>query len=189
MHKAQRPTSGVAKHFKSHQIPHHAMCDLVVLNMWSDVRCGMVCCAGNVVRCEILLSGSRWDVECITHCHCISHLIASHYGHHILYCIISHQTPSLALFQTTPHSTSHHHSSPSHTFHIAPAPLAEHYSTLQYHISNHTISATLCITPLASRIAPHYTLQTYHIRLHATSVSDHTIYWAPVEPASRAGGV
>ena len=112
-------------------------------------------------------------------CHCISHLITSHYGHHILYCIIPHQTPSLALFQTTPHSTSHHHSSPSHTFHIAPAPLAEHYSTLQYHISNHTISATLCITPLASRTEPHYMLQTYHIRPHSMYSTPHQFQITP----------
>ena len=52
------------------------------------------------------------DVECI-------HLVASrtslHHYHHILHCIIPHQTPSLTLFQTTPHSTSDHFS----TFHIA----------------------------------------------------------------------
>ena len=100
-------------------------------------------------------------------------IASPHYGHHILHCIISHQTPSLALFQT-PHSTSHHFL-PYHALNIAPAPLAAHYSTLQYHISNRTMSATLCITPLTSRIAPHYTLLTCHIMghimHHATDIS------------------
>ena len=135
------------------------MCDLVVLNMWNDVRCGMVCCAG----CGIL-SCSLWDVECIMHCHCISHHITLRPPHFTLH----HSTSSqLALFQTTPHSTSHH-SSPPRTFHITPAPLvAAHYSTLQYHISNRTTSATLWITPLTSRIGPHFTLLTYHITPHS----------------------
>ena len=122
-------------------------------------------------------------MECITHCHCISHLITSHYGHHILHCIIPHRVKRHLWHYSKPHHIPRHIiPQSSHTFHIAPAPLAAHYSTLQYHISNRTISATLCITPLTSRIAPHFTLQTYHNAtvhvLHATSVSDHTIYWA-----------
>ena len=88
-----------------------------------------------------------------------SHLITSF---HVLHCIIPHQTPSLTLFQTTPqfHITlsfitiSHQHLS-----------LAAHYSTLQYHVSNRTISATLCITPHLA-LHPIFTLLTYHITPH-----------------------
>ena len=74
MNKAQHPTSGIAKRCTSHQIPHTTLfhitpCDLVVLKyvkcgvIWNDVRCKM-CCVGNVVWCEILLScGSEmWNV-------------------------------------------------------------------------------------------------------------------------------
>ena len=127
--------------------------------MWDVVWCAVP----DVVRCEILSCG-LWDVECIMHCHCISHHITLRPPHFTLH----HSTSSqLALFQTTPHSTSHH-SSPPRTFHITPAPLvAAHYSTLQYHISNRTTSATLCITPLTSRIGPHFTLLTYHITPHS----------------------
>ena len=34
-------------HITSYSTPHP---DVVVLNMWNDIRCGMVCCAGNVVH-------------------------------------------------------------------------------------------------------------------------------------------
>ena len=53
MNKAQHPSSGIAKHSTSHQISHHTiphrttvMCALMVLKY---VKCGMVCCAGNMV--------------------------------------------------------------------------------------------------------------------------------------------
>ena len=95
-------------------------------------------------------------MECITHCHCISHLITS---------LPPHQTP---LFQTT-YSTSHHHSS---FYHSAPRSTL----TLQYRISNRTVSATLCITPLTFHITDVPRNATFHV-LHAASVSDHTIYW------------
>ena len=110
-------------------------------------------------------------MECITHCHCIAHLVISF--HHILHCIIPHQTPSLTLIPNYA------------TFHVTPALLAiSHilyytstsrstpYSPLQYHISDRTISATLCITPLTSRISctPHSMYSTPH-------VSDDAIYW------------
>ena len=69
MNKAQHPTSGIAKQIG----PHHTMAttvamwcvtDLVVLNVWNDVRC-MVYYAGNVtVGCEILsiCGGEMWNV-------------------------------------------------------------------------------------------------------------------------------
>jgi len=99
-------------------------------------------------------------VECITHCHCISHLTTSLPPHFIS----RHSTsnPISDIFQTTPHSMSHHHSSPYHTFRIT-APLAAHYSTLQYHISkSHHIALhpTFHITDV-----PHNA--TFHV-LHAT---------------------
>ena len=87
----------------------------------------------DVTYCEVC--GEMWNV---THCHCI----------------IPHQRPFLT-FQTAPHSTSHHHSSPYHTS------IAAHYSTLQYHISNRTISASLCI----SRCTPFQI--TFHITPHS----------------------
>ena len=70
------------------------------------------------------------------------------------------------IFQA-PHSTSHHHQfSPYCTFHITSAPVAAHYSTLQYHISNRTISATLCITLISHRYIPHSMYSTPHFRPH-----------------------
>ena len=119
-------------------------------------------------------------MECITHCHCISHLITSHYGHHILHCIIPHRVKRHLWHYSKPHHIPRHIiPQSSHTFHIAPAPLAAHYSTLQYHSSNRTISATLCITPLTSRIAPHYTLQTYHITPHSMYSTTHQFQITP----------
>ena len=145
----------------------HVMCDQVELKcgvMWNYV----VWCAVPEMWFDVKYC---WDVEYITHCHCISHIIPPS-----LHCIIPHQTPSLTLFQTTPHSMSHHHSSSYHTFRITPAPLAAHYSTLHYHISNRTVSATLCITPhlalhpishqVAFHITPHYMYFTPHFISH-----------------------
>ena len=92
-----------------------------------------------------------------------SHLITSF---HILHCIIPHQTPSLTLFQTTPHSTSDHHSSP-------------------YHISYHTnTSIPFCNTIFQIALyRPHYAAHhmshctpfhiTYHIRPHAMHSTAH----------------
>ena len=58
--------------------------------------------------------------------------------------------------------------------HITPALLAAHYSTLQYHISNRTISATLCVT---SCVAPHFTFYVPHVPCTPRHISDYTIYW------------
>ena len=99
-------------------------------------------------------------MECITHCHCISHLITSF--HHILHCIIPHQRPFLT-FQTAPHP----HSSPYHTstsrstlFHFALPYFKSHRIG---HIMHHTTSR---IAPyFTSSCVPHNT--TLHV-LHAT---------------------
>ena len=103
----------------------------------------------------------------ITHCHCISHLIAS--LRHILHCIIPHQTQSLALFQTTPQSTSHHRSSTCRTFHnTSPRSTLFHFA-IPYFKSPH-VSATLCISPhLALHPISQYVPNnaTFHV-LHAT---------------------
>ena len=165
MNKAQHPTSGIAKRCTSHQIPHHAVWfgGIEIREKWCDVRCGMVCGAENVVWCEICW----WRVVCIT-LHCPLYP-APHYIR-----VPPHSTSNTDhlshLFQTTPHSTPHHHSSPYRTFHITPAPLATLYSTLQYHkiISNRSATDICHMHRATSRIASHFTLR---------SISDHTIYW------------
>ena len=92
MNKAQHPTSGIAKHSTSHQIPHHTISTSRCVIWWylteNVVWCGMVCCAGNVVWCQ-----NCWAVVVRCGMYITSHLIASF--HHILHCIIPHQTPSL----------------------------------------------------------------------------------------------
>ena len=85
--------------------------------------------------------------------HLAPHHITLRPPHFTLHHSISGIIPNHTTFHVTTFLTI------SHQFHIAPA----HYSTLQYHISNRTISATLCTTPLTSRIAPHFTLQTCRI--------------------------
>ena len=108
--------------------------------------CGMM---WDVVWCG---NADRWDVQCITHC------------------IIPHQTPS----DIPNHITFPRHTITPHP--IAPTPLAAHYFTLQYNISNRTVSATLCITP---HLAPHFVITfraTFHIH-HATFQITPYNYW------------
>ena len=155
MNKAQHPTSGIAKHSTSHQIPHHTISTSCCVIWWylteNVVRCGMVCCAGNVIWCE------NWAVVVRCGMYITSHLIASF--HHILHCINPHQTSSLTLFQTTPHSTSDH-SSPYHTFHITPTPLF-HFAILYFklHCISHIVQHT------TSHCTPFHV--TYHKRPHS----------------------
>ena len=59
------PLQNIPHHTKFHTIlatTRYVMSDLVVLNMWCGMMWDMVCCAGNVGRCEILLScgGEMW---------------------------------------------------------------------------------------------------------------------------------
>ena len=129
-----------------------------------------------------------WYVECITHCHCISHLITS---------LPPHQTP---LFQTT-YSTSHHHSSFYHSaplaahwlcntvFQIAPylphyASHHWHFTLLTYHVTPHSMYSTqhqFQITPFighiiyASHHKPHYT--TLHHIPHAPHLASFHHSW------------
>ena len=94
-------------------------------------------------------------------------------SHHII------ATTSLALFQTTPHSTSHHL-----THFISHQHISRHtiplYNTIfekSHHIGHimhrRTTDGSHC-TPVHIADVPHNA--TVHV-LHATSVSDHTIYW------------
>ena len=144
MNKAQYPTSGAAKHshITPNSTPHystsrHVMCDLVVLKWWN-----VVCCA---VREMWSVAVEMWNVQRIAS-RISSPVIPPPFTLHESFYIKNR----LTLFQTTPHSTSRHHSSPYHI------PL--------YHdlISNRT----------TSRIAPHFTLRsahnaTFHV-FHAT---------------------
>ena len=130
----------------------------------------MVWCAVlklNVVRCEILLSYSGRDVECITHC--ISHLVTSRPPHFTLH----YSTSNAAISGIIPNHT---------TFHVTPFLTISHISyrtstssplCIPY-LKSH-ILATLCITSLTSRTAPHFHIT--DVPHNATSVSDHTIYW------------
>ena len=86
MNKTQHPTSGIAKHSTAHQIPrhiilHHAMWCVIwwYWNVWNDEMWYCVLCR----KCFMwnIVDLWWWYVECITHCHCISHLITSF--HHI----------------------------------------------------------------------------------------------------------
>ena len=81
--------------------------------------------------------------------------------------------PNHTTFHVTPFVTTSHIS-----YHTAPLVAAHHY-TLQYHISNRTTSATLCITPLTSRIGPHFILLTYHITPHSMYSTPHQF---PITP-------
>ena len=105
-------------------------------------------------------------MECMTHCHCISDLITSF--HHILHCIIPHQTPSLT------YSIPHH--VPWHTIilhHITPFVSHQHLSQHVMPLCNtiFQIAATYASRHISHPI-PHNT--TFHV-LHATFGV--TIYW------------
>ena len=160
-------------HLALQNVPYHTSCDVWsqwwywICEMWWD----MVCCARNVVWCEVLLScsGEMWN-WCITHCHCISRLVTSLRPPHFT---LHHSTSNaiVALFQTT-------------AFHVTPfltiSYLSYRTSTSRsalvhfaLPISNRTMSATLCITPLTSRIAPHFTLLTCHIMGHILCTPRH----------------
>ena len=113
-------------------------------------------------------------MECITHCHCISHLITSF--HHILHCIIPHQTPSLT------YSKPHH--IPCHTIilhHITPCVSHQHISQHIMPLCNtiFQIAATYAsrhISHPISHYIPHNT--TFHV-LHATfRVTTHWPHYA-----------
>ena len=135
--------------------------------MWFDVKY----CSAVVVRC-----GS------ITNCHCISHIIITTTFY------IAHQTPSLTLFQTTPHSTSRHHSSPYRTT-SATLHSISHY--VPHNATFHALHATFRITsyighimhrPTTSHITPHFTqhctafhmLHILHNCMSTTSDRDYT---------------
>ena len=97
-----------------------------------------------------------WYGECITHCHCISHLVTS---------LPPHQTPSLT-FQTI-------------SRHTIISPYITRFISHQ-HLSQYTIPLCNTIFQIATTSAtfhmtdvPHNA--TFHV-LHAASVSDH-IYW------------
>ena len=102
--------------------PHHTMATTWLCDVWSGgIKCvecqmyGVLCrkCHGWMWN---IFSLWWWDMECID-------MWPLHHYHHILHCIFPHQTPSLTLFQATPHSTSHHHRfSPYRTFHIDTVP-------------------------------------------------------------------
>ena len=124
-------------------------------------------CQSVVVRCGMYRSVA------------IASRTSSHHYHYILHCIFPHQTPSLTLFQAT------HTIIGSHRIaHFISAPLAAHYSTLQYHIGlkSHPIGHIMHHTT-SSGTAPHHS---FHIPVphNATfrpctlrHISDHAIYW------------
>ena len=139
------------------------MCELVAswnyMWKWCDVV-WYVCCAGIVLLWNIVELW-WWDVECITHCHCISHLITTtfyiasfHIKHHLWHYSKPHPIPRHTII---PH-------------HIA------HFISHQ-HLSQHTSNSI-------SRIAPHFSHSMCHITprfmysrdtMHrTTTVSHHT---------------
>ena len=142
--------------------------------MWNDVRCGMVCCARNVVRCEILLSCGMYNTLPL-HLAPITTLPPHFALHHS-----TSNTVTISGIQVTPHwfhitssvltitHISYHSTSCSTLFHFAIPYFKSHHIG---HIMHHT----------ASRIAPgHFTLLTYHIAPHSMYSmphSDNAIYW------------
>ena len=126
--------------------------------MWNDVLCRK---CGSMWNIELWW----WDVEC--QCNTLSlhlalrHIIPPHFTLHHLTISTSHGH--------IPHSTSQHHSSPYRPFHIAPAPLAAHYST----------NTIFKIAPL---ISPHYASRhishciPFYITFHITP---HSMYSTP----------
>ena len=109
MNKVQHPASGIAKHSTSHQIyttlstSRHVWSGGIKYVEWCEVWYGVLC-----RKC-----GSMWNIELWWWLRCgmyntdiaIASCTSLHHYHHILHCIIPHQTPSLTLFQTTPHHT------------------------------------------------------------------------------------
>ena len=139
--KAQHPTSGIANRCTSRGV------------IWWCEMCG--------VRCGLMWNSGElrwWDVECITHCHCISH-------------IIPHQT--LTVSDSKPHHIPRHTIIPHHiTDFITHQHLSQHtgYSTIPYFKAHHWYRPQLCTTPhLALHPISHYVLHnaTLHV-LHAT---------------------
>ena len=105
----------------------------------------MVCCAGNVVWCEMTVE-LRWCLRCgmYTHCHC--HLAPHHLITTTFFIASFHAKHHL--WHSTPHPTSLHHFSPYHT---------NTYSLCNTIFLNRTLSATLCITRrLALHPISHY---------------------------------
>ena len=144
-------------HLALQNIPHHTkfhttLFHITPCDVWSGgiEICGMMwdvvwCAVPEMCRFDVKCC---WDVEYITHCHCIWHIIPPS-----LHCIIPHQTPSLTLFQTihvTPsfltvsHISYHTSTSRSTLFHFAIPYFKSHRIG---HIMHHT----------TSRIAPYFT--------------------------------
>ena len=92
-------------------------------------------------------------------------------SHHII------ATTSLALFQTTPHSTSHHL-----THFISHQHLSRHtiplYNTI-FEKSHHIGHIMHRRSILTARIAPHFILLTYHITLHSMYSTPHQFQITP----------
>ena len=84
--------------------------------------------------------------------------------HHSTSNTISDIIPNHTTFRVTPSFLSRSHISYHHR-------LSQHTSTSQYHISNLTISAALCI----AYCTPFHNM--YHIPCTPRHISDHTIYW------------
>ena len=115
-----------------------------------------------------------WDAECITHCHCILHLITSFTT--TFYIASFHVKHRLGHYSKPLHSTSHHHSSPYHTWVVS-----------HQHLSQHTIplcSTIFQIAPYRPHYASHHISHCFPIPQYALrnatfmySTFQVTIYW------------
>ena len=138
--------------------------------MWYGVLCGKCGSMWNIVE--------LWwcDVECITHCHCISHLttLPPHFTSHRQFYIKHH------LWHSKPHHIPRHTIIPHHITHFVSH---QHLSHTAIPLRNtifksHHIGHIMHHT--TSRIAPHLTLVMYNIMPHSMYSmlhSDHTKYW------------
>ena len=140
------------------------MCDLMVLKY---VKCGMVCCAGNVIWCEISVE-LCWCRRCGMYT--LPSCTSSHHCHHSLHCIIP-KRHLMTVFHTTSHVT------PFLTISVTHFILRQHLSTIPLcntifqiapyrpHYASHHISHC---TPfhITFHITPHSMYSTPHFRSH-----------------------
>ena len=175
MYKAQRPTSGVATHHTTLSTSRHVWSGGIKCVEWWD---GVWCAVPEMWFDVKLLSCSRWDVECTTHCHCISHhitattfYIASH-KRHLWHYSKPHHIPRRTII---PHHLAHFISHQHLSQHAIPlcntifqnAPYRPHHASHHWPLALHPISLyRRTITPQSMHSTPHQFQITPYIGPH-----------------------
>ena len=176
MNKAQHPTSGIAKHYTSSEIPHQTISTsrcviwwyLTENVVWCEMWYGVLCQKCGLMWKLLSCGGEMWNVYHIAP----HHIIPPHFTlHHSTSNTISDIIPNHTTFHVWPFLTISHFISHQHL-----------YSILQYYISNCTVSATLCSTPhVALHPISHYiphkaTFHVLHGTLQITSYIGHIMH-------------